>query len=53
MITSYNLNDYVVCLDERFRIAGRIIFIDRPRLELVRADNLPKLGCQSVEHALA
>jgi hypothetical protein len=35
------VNDCAVHLDELFWVTGAIIFVDRPRLELVRPGDLP------------
>jgi hypothetical protein len=41
IITSNNLNDDVVDLDELFWVAEVVIFVNRSWLELVGPDNLP------------
>jgi hypothetical protein len=45
IVTSYGFNDRVVNLDEFFRVAGVVILVNRPRLELVGLGDLLECWC--------
>jgi hypothetical protein len=51
IISSRDLNDRVIHLDEFFTIARVVILVDRSRLEFIRPGNLPECWCHSAEPA--
>jgi hypothetical protein len=51
ILSSCGLNDYMIDLDEFFRISGPIILVNVPGLKLVWPSDIPKWCRQSAETA--
>jgi hypothetical protein len=51
IVSSYDLDDSMIDLDELLGITGAIILVDVSVLELFKPDNLPERGSLSTETA--
>jgi hypothetical protein len=51
IVSSRDLNDNMIDLDKLLGVAGPIIFVDVPGVELFWPDNLPKRWCHNAETA--